>query len=345
MACNGVHSVTCRNRHCPQCQGLARAAWIDQRETEVLDTEYFHVVFTVPEPIAAIALQNKAVVYDILFRAVAETLHTIAGDPKHLGAHLGFFAVLHTWGQTLVFHPHVHCVIAGGGLSPDGTRWVACRRGFFLPVRVLSRLFRRLFLRYLADAWRAGRLRFVGALAPLAERRSLTDHVAATRRTEWVVYAKRPFAGPRQVLEYVGRYTHRVAISNERLITIDDGHVRFRYKDYRADASPEKIMTLTAPEFIRRFLLHVLPRGFHRIRYYGWLGARVRRERLAHCRQLLAMPRLIHTSPETRRQADYRDRYAALTGFSLRACPVCGDGYMEVVELVVASRAAMMDTS
>ena len=336
---------SCRNRHCPQCQCLARATWIDQRETEVLDTEYFHMVFTVPEPIAAIALQNKAVVYDILFRAVAETLHTIAGDPKHLGAHIGFFAVLHTWGQTLVFHPHVHCVIAGGGLSPDGTRWVACRRGFFLPVRVLSRLFRRLFLRYLADAWRAGRLRFVGALAPLAERRSLTDHVAATRRTEWVVYAKRPFAGPRQVLEYVGRYTHRVAISNERLIAIDDGHVRFRYKDYRADASPEKIMTLTAPEFIRRFLLHVLPRGFHRIRYYGWLGARVRRERLAHCRQLLAMPRLIHTSPETRRQADYRDRYAALTGFSLRACPVCGDGYMEVVELVVASRAAMMDTS
>jgi hypothetical protein len=335
---------SCRNRHGPQCQSLARAAWIDRRETEVLDTQYFHVVFTVPAPIAEIALANKAVVYGILFRAVAETLRTIAGDPHHLGATIGFFAVLHTWGQTLAFHPHLHCVIPGGGLSHDGTRWVACRPGFFLPVRVLSRLFRRLFLRHLDDAWRKGRLRFVGSLEPLAERRVCADHVATARGTEWVVYAKRPFAGPHQVLEYVGRYTHRVAISNQRVIDIEDGHVRFRYKDYRADASPKR-MTLTATEFIRRFLLHVLRRGFHRIRYYGWLGPRVRRQKLTQCRRLLRMPSLPHASVETRRQADYRDWYEVLTGSSLRVCPVCLDGYMQAVDPAAAGRTAIIDSS
>lgn len=277
---------SCRNRHCPACQSLARAAWIDARTADLLDTEYFHVVFTVPPPIADIARQNPSVVYGILFRATAETLRTIAADPKHLGAAVGFFAVLHTWGQTLVHHPHLHCVVPGGGLSPDGTRWVACRPGFFLPVRVLSRLFRRLFLTALHDAFDAGQLRFTGALHALADPQSFADHLQPTRQTEWVVYAKRPFAGPAQVLDYVGRYTHRVAIANQRLIDLEDDHVRFRYTDYRARHA-QKTMTLNATEFIRRFLLHVLPPGFHRIRYYGLLGHRHRRAHLAECRRLL----------------------------------------------------------
>jgi hypothetical protein len=277
---------SCANRHCPKCQSLKRAAWIDDRNEELLDAEYFHVVFTVPQDVTAIAAQNKATVYHLLFRATAETVRTIAADPKHLGAELGFFAVLHTWGQTLIAHPHLHCVIPGGGLSPDGTQWVACRPGFFLPVRVLSRLFRRLFLQHLQAASDAATLCLEGSLAPLRDRSTWARALAVLRQTEWVVSAKRPFAGPQQVLDYVGRDTHRVAISNDRLLDIDNAEVRFTDKDYRADASP-KTMTLAASEFIRRFLLHVLPAGFHRIRYYGFLGARHRREKLARCRQLL----------------------------------------------------------
>jgi hypothetical protein len=284
----------------------------------------------VPQAIAEIAAQNKAVVYRILFRATAETLRTIAADPRHLGAAIGFFAVLHTWGQTLMHHPHLHCVVPGGGLSPDGTRWIACRAGFFLPVRVLSRLFRRLFLASLQDAFEAGRLHFAGGLHALAERSTFAAHLQPTRQTDWVVYAKRPFAGPPQVLEYVGRYTHRVAIANQRLLDMADGHVRFRYTDYRADPSQApQTMTLDAPEFIRRFLLHVLPNGFHRIRYYGWLGHRHRTETLARCRQLLgttaaAAPLTDQATPP----ADYRDRYQSLTGVSLRTCPMCTEGHM-----------------
>jgi hypothetical protein len=269
---------SCRNRHCPQCQSLARAQWIEQREAEILDCPYFHVVFTVPEAIASVASLNKAVVYGILFRAAAETLRTIAADPKHLGAAIGFFAVLHTWGQQLQHHPHVHCVVTGGGLSPDGTRWVACRPGFFLPVRVLSRLFRRLFLECLQQAFDAGRLRLTGSLEPLGDPATLRDHLASVRAVEWVVSAKRPFAGPRQVLDYVGRYTHRVAISNDRLVDLINDHVRFRWKDYRR-ASQVKTMTLAATECIRRFLLPVLPSGFQRIRYSGLLGHRHRAEK------------------------------------------------------------------
>ena len=270
---------SCRNRHCPSCQSLARAAWIEDRTADLLDTQYFHVVFTVPQAIAEIAAQNKAVVYGILFRATADTLRTIAADPRHLGAVIGFFAVLHTWGQTVMHHPHLNCVVPGGGLSPDGTRWIACRPGFFLPVRVLSRLFRRLFLESLQEAFDAGRLHFAGSLQALGERSGFAAHLQPTRQTDWVVYAKPPFAGPQQVLEFVGRYTHRVAIANQRLLDIDDGHVRFRYKNYRtAPSQTPQTMTLDAPEFIRRFLLHVLPSGFHRIRYYGWLGHRHRTE-------------------------------------------------------------------
>ena len=223
---------SCRSRCCPACQSLARAQWLEDRQAELLDTEYFHVVFTVPQEIAAIAYQNKAVVYDILFRAAAETLQTIAADSAHLGAEIGFFGILHSWGQNLLFRPHIHFLVPGGGISPDGTRWVACRRGFFLPVRVLSRLFRRLFLRHLGSAYLAGKLMFFSSLQHLAERAAFQRHLAPVRIAEWNVYAKKPFAGPQQVLDYVGRYTHRIAISNNRLLSIDDGKVRFRWKDY-----------------------------------------------------------------------------------------------------------------
>jgi hypothetical protein len=279
---------SCRDRHCPKCQSLARAQWIEDRQAELLDTEYFHVVFTVPEEIAAIAYQNKDVVYDILFRATSETLRTIAADPKHLGAEIGFFAVLHTWGQNLLFHPHLHCVVPGGGLSPDGKRWIPCRPGFFLAVRVLSRLFRRLFLELLEKAFADGQLQFFSALEDLRDRQVFLRYLAPLPNRECVVYAKAPFAGPQQVLHYVGRYTHRVAISNNRLLDIENGRVQFRYRDYR-DSSQQKTMNLSVDEFIRRFLLHVLPDGFHRIRYYGFLGNRYRQQKLEQCRQLLGM--------------------------------------------------------
>jgi hypothetical protein len=337
---NGELSITCRNRHCPSCQSLARAAWIDARTADLLDTAYFHGVFTVPQAVAEIALQNQAVACGILFRTAAETLRTIAADPKHLGAEIGFFAVLHTWGQTLVHHPHLHCVVPGGGLSPDGTQWIACRPGFFLPVRVLSRLFRRLCLTALHQACRDGHLRFAGALQALADPHRFADHLQAARQAEWVVYAKRPFAGPRQVLDYVGRYTHRVAIANQRLLDLDEGHVRFRYTDYRAPAAA-KTMTLDATAFIRRFLLHVLPPGFHRIRYYGLLGHRHRREHLLQCRQLLGTAQ---TDPDPCDRdpivIDYRDRYDALTDRSLRVCPRCQTGQMIIVQDLAGARHA-----
>lgn len=340
---------SCANRHCPKCQSLARVAWIERRRAEILDCEYFHVVFTVPDDVAVIAAQNKAQVYGILFRATAETLRTIAADPQHLGAEIGFFAVLHTWGQTLVHHPHLHCVVPGGGLSPDGTSWVACRPGFFLPVRVLSRLFRRLFLQHLQAAYDAGTLRLVGPLESLRDRPTWTSALATMRQTEWVVYAKRPFAGPQQVVDYVGRYTHRVAISNNRLLDMDAGQVRFTYKDYRAEPpDASKTMTLAATEFIRRFLLHVLPTGFHRIRYYGFLGARYRREKLTRCRQLLGSPASVTTPTAETFRTDYRDRVETLTGISLRVCPACHHGEMIIIErLMPATRAGLMhpDTS
>jgi hypothetical protein len=337
---------SCRDRHCPQCQSLARAEWIRDREAEILHVPYFHVVFTVPDEVAVIAYQNKAVVYDILFRAAAETLRTIAADPTHLGADIGFFAVLHTWGQTLIFHPHLHCVVPGGGLSPDGTQWVSCRPRFFLPVRVLSRFFRRVFLRYLEEAFDANALQFFTSLEALRARQAFVEHLAPARQAEWVVYAKPPFAGPQQVLDYVGRYTHRVAISNARLLDMDEEQVRFQYKDYRDTDHPQKTMTLPADEFIRRFLLHVLPARFHRIRYYGLLGNRHRKERLAHCRQLLGTASPANSSASTS-PPDYRDRYEALTGISLRTCPRCRDGQMRIVEHLARAcwGSAITDTS
>ena len=328
--CNGcghqrVAYNSCANRHCPKCQSLARAAWLERRQADLLPVEYFHVVFTVPEPIAALALANKKIVYAILFRAAADTLRTIAADPQHLGAEIGCIAVLHTWGQSLGHHPHVHCVVPGGGLSPDGTRWVACRPGFFLPVRVLSRLFRRLFLNALQHAFTAGALRFVEALAPLHDPRAFAAFLRPLREADWVVYAKAPFGGPSQVLDSLGRYTHRVALSNNRLVALDDDQVAFRWKDSRH--ATHGTMRLAPTEFIRRFLLHVLPDGFPRIRHDGFLGNRVRQAKLAQCRHLLRAE-VAPIDASAPAPNDYRDRYEHLTGTSLRQCPVCGLGHM-----------------
>lgn len=321
---------SCRDRHCPKCQSLVRAQWLQDRQAELLPVEYFHVVFTVPQQIAAIAYQNKAVVYDILFRATAETLRTIAADPQHLGAEIGVIAVLHTWGQTLMHHPHLHCVVPGGGVSLDGQRWIACRPGFFLPVRVLSALFRRLFLTELQQAFDGKALHFYNALAALLEPQAFAKYLAPVAAADWIVYAKKPFGGPEHVLQYLGRYTHRVAISNNRLLDFADGRVTFRWKDYRREAQ-SKVMQLDASEFVRRFLLHVLPSGFQRIRHYGLLANCHREDKLAQCRRLLgAPPPAPSDEPE-----DYLDRYQRLTGRSLNDCPQCGKGQMQRIETLL----------
>lgn len=313
---------SCRNRHCPKCQGLARARWLQQRQAELLPVEYFHVVFTVPEAIAAIAFYNKAVVYDILFRAAAQTLLTIAADPKRLGVETGFFAILHSWGQNLHFHPHLHCVVPGGGLSARADRWVHGRRRFLLPVKVLSARFRRLFLQAFEQAYAAGQLQFFADLTGLSDPATFARYLAPLKNSKWVVYAKAPLGGPQQVLEYLGRYTHRVAISNQRLLALEDGQVTFQWRDYRD--SELKRMTVPAEEFIRRFLLHALPPGFQRIRYYGFLANSHRAARLELCRRLLATP----TADLLPRATDYRDFYLELTRKNLRLCPRCGIGVL-----------------
>jgi hypothetical protein len=279
---------SCRNRHCPKCQGNAARRWLEARQIDLLPVDYYHVVFTLPAPISAIAYYNKAVIYRLLFGVAAEVLRTIAADPRHLGAQIGVTLVLHTWGSALTHHPHVHGIVPGGGLSPDGERWIACKPGFFLPVRVLSRLFRRRFLEELAKAHRCGQLQFFGEYVELADATVFTDWLAPLRKCEWVVYAKRPFAGPAAVLAYLSRYTHRVAISNRRLVALDERGVTFRWKDYRAKGhTRNKTMTLSADEFMRRFLLHVLPSGFHRIRHYGLIANAERTQNLAKARELL----------------------------------------------------------
>ena len=315
---------SCRNRHCPKCQGTARDQWLAERQAELLPVPYFHVVFTVPAQAADIAFHNKATVYDILFRTAAQTLRTIAADPRHLGAEIGLLAVLHTWGQNLQHHPHVHCVVPGGGLSPDGSRWIACRPGFFLPVRVLSRLFRRLFLEQLRAAFDLGQLGFFGNLAPLADPIAFARRLRSLRQLEWVVYAKPPFGSPAQVLAYLGRYTHRVAIANSRLVSLSDQHVSFRYRDYRNNAKT-KLMTLQAHEFIHRFLLHSLPDGFHRIRHYGFLANSHRAAKLALCRSLIPAPIIATTSPP-----DDTDSSRATAP---DRCPCCG-GTMIILDIL-----------
>jgi hypothetical protein len=315
---------SCRNRHCPKCQAAAANDWLAARQAELLPVPYFHVVFTLPAPIADIAYQNKAEIYAILFRAAAETLITIAADPKHLGAHIGLTAVLHTWGSALTHHPHVHCIVPGGGISLDGRRWISCRPGFFLPVRVLSRLFRRLFLEKLAAAHDAGCLQFFNDLALLQDRLAFVDLLAPLRKIEWVVYAKRPFAGPESVLAYLSRYSHRVAISNSRLIALDDNGVTFKWKDYRAKGRDrQKVMTLAAHEFIRRFLLHVLPAGFHRIRHYGLFANGGRTENLTRARELLDLP-----TPQDQNESVAE---ADLPPGFVQPCPCCG-GPMIIIE-------------
>jgi hypothetical protein len=332
---------SCRNRHCPKCQGLARAQWLSDRQEELLPVPYFHVVFTLPAEIAEVAFHNKAVVYGILFKAASEAVRIAAADPNHLGARVGMLAVLHTWGQNLQHHPHIHCIVPGGGVSfDDQQRWIACRPGFFLPVRVLSRLYRRLFLDSLQTAFDAGDLRFSGALAPLADRAAFLGRLAQTKRVEWVVYAKPPFGGPAQVLAYLGRYTHRVAIANSRLMRFSDGKVTFRWKDYRHH-DKAKLMTLGAEEFIRRLLLHTLPDGFHRIRHFGLFANGQRRQKLALCRRLLEAP-AVSAPPEV---ADYRERYRLLTGRSLEICPCCGGHMVVTAPLARRRRPSWPDTS
>ena len=296
LRCNSCDTIdvsynSCRNRHCPKCQARAAQRWLDARQADLLPVEYYHVVFTLPAPISAIAYTNKAAIYRLLFDVAAETLLTIAADPKHLGVQIGATLVLHTWGSAMTHHPHVHGIVPGGGLSSDAERWVACRRGFFLPVRVLSRLFRRRFLEELEKLHRASQLQFYGEHHGLGDAAAFARWVAPLRKCEWVVYAKRPFAGPEAVLAYLSRYTHRVAISNRRLVTVDKTGVTFRWKDYRAKGrTRHKTMTLATNEFMRRFLLHVLPRGFHRIRHYGLLANAERRRNLAKARRLLNAP-------------------------------------------------------
>jgi hypothetical protein len=281
---------SCRNRHCPKCRNTERARWLESRQGELLPVEYFHVVFTVPEEIARIAFYNKAIVYGILFRAAAETLLTIARDPKHPGAEIGFFGILHSWGQNLLHHPHVHFVVPGGGIGPDGD-WVRCRPGFFLPVRVLSRLFRRLFLQALLKAFENHQLEFFSQLEPLKYETAFRAFLDPLRKSEWVVYAKKPFGGPQTAIQYLGRYTHRVALSNDRILAVSEGRVTFQWKDYRSKhRHKSRTMTVDAEEFIRRFLIHILPAGFQRIRYFGLMANRHRKQSLALCRELLTGP-------------------------------------------------------
>jgi hypothetical protein len=317
---------SCRNRHCPKCQGAAARGWLADREAELLPVGYFHLVFTLPALVAEIAYQNKRVIYDLLFKASAEAMLTIAADPKHLGARIGITAVLHTWGSALTHHPHIHMIVPGGGISPDRGSWVSCRLGFFLSVRVLSRLFRRLFLEQLIAAHETGLLHFFNHHGALADGSAFDRYLKPLRKVEWVVYAKEPFAGPEAVLAYLSRYTHRVAISNRRLVSADQRGVSFRWKDYRVNgAARYKTMTLATHEFIRRFLMHVLPKGFHRIRHYGFLANGNRAANVAQARHLLALPghdqASDHKSPEK------------LDGPNLPAhpCPSCG-GPMVIIE-------------
>lgn len=318
---------SCRNRHCPKCQAAAAKEWLAERQAELLPVPYFHVVFTLPAAIADLAYQNKAVVYDLLFKAASETLITIAADPKHLGARIGLTAVLHTWGSALTHHPHVHIIVPGGGISPDGQRWIPCRPGFFLSVRVLSRLFRRLFLGKLTAAHKAGHLNFFGGHTALAEPNAFKAWLTPLRQTEWVVYAKRPFGGPAAVLAYLSRYTHRVAIANSRLIAFDGEQVTFKWKDYRGNgAGRYKPMALTADEFIRRFLIHVLPDGFHRIRHYGLFANGHRANNIVRARQLLNVPEPepLHDDTDSADGCDDDN--------DQNPCPSCG-GRMIVIEI------------
>ena len=320
--CGHIHIAynSCRNRHCPKCQATAALRWLEARQTELLPVDYYHLVFTLPSQISDLAYQNKAVIYNILFKASAETLLTIAKDPKHLGAQIGITLVLHTWGSAMMHHPHVHGVVPGGGLSLDGQRWIACKKGFFLHVRVLSRLFRRLFLEKLSQAYQSGQLQFFGGQKRLQEEREFMNWIEVHRKKEWVVYAKRPFAGPAAVLAYLSRYTHRVAIANSRLLSMNEHEVIFKWKNYRLEGADRfQSMTLTTDEFIRRFLIHVLPGGFHRIRHYGLIANAKRKDNLKRARELLKVPEQSTQDKVTDKEGGEVDEPE-----STYICPDCG---------------------
>ena len=323
---------SCRNRHCPKCQTLAKERWLDARRAELLPVEYFHLVFTLPHALNALAQGNPRLLYALLFRAAADTLTTFGRDPRHLGGDLGVTAILHTWGQNLSQHLHLHCVVTGGALAPDGARWLSAPPGFLFPVRALAQVFRGKYLDALRRAFHAGTLVFAGSTAPLADPGAFAAWLTALRQPDWVVYAKRPFAGPEQVLEYLGRYTHRVALSNERILSLADGRVRFRWKDY-ADGDRVKVMELEAAEFIRRFLLHVVPDGFVRIRHFGLLANRTRTSKLARCRELLAQP----TPAADRPVESVHALMLRLTGIDIARCPVCQQGRLHVTALLPAA--------
>jgi hypothetical protein len=341
-----ISYCSCRNRHCPKCHSQARARWLEQRAAELLPVEYFHVVFTLPQLVAPLALQNQQLVYGILFRAAAETMLQIAADPRHLGARIGFLAVLHTWGQNLHNHPHLHCVVPGGGIARDQRRWISCRRQFLFPVKVLSRVFRGKFIAYLKTAFRDGELGFHGELKCLGEKGKFIEWLNRAAGTEWVVYAKPPFGGPRQVLKYLARYTHRVAISNQRLVSLENDRVTFRWKNY-ARASELATMTLKVEEFIRRFLLHVLPKGFVKVRHFGFLANRGRRENVVLCRKLLAASST--APPDLAVPSRHSDEAETDT---VDRCPRCKVGSMRMLEILppqadvmAASGAIQLDTS
>ena len=334
--CDGCQYVeqaynSCRNRHCPKCQSLKRLQWLEARMSDLLPVQYFHVVFTVPDVLNPLILRNQRVLYNVLFRAASETLREVAANPKNLGAQIGFIALLHTWSQTLLDHPHLHCVVPGGGLTPDGRQWIHCPANFFVPVRVLSCVFRGKFLEYAERSFASGELVFPGQIASLAEAGAFKQLLRSACKTKWVVYAKRPFAGPKQVLEYLGRYTHRVALSNNRLVALEDGKVSFTWKDYR-DEGKRKTMTLEATEFMRRFLLHVLPKGFVRIRHYGFLGSPVHQSKLALCRALLGVSPQEQEKAADRLAQTWEHILERLTGEDPLLCPRCGKGHLVVCQ-------------
>ena len=330
---------SCRNRHCPKCQGPARARWLQARAAELLPVPYFHVVFTLPETLGPLALQNKEVVYGVLFRAVGETLLEVAANPRRLGARIGFLAVLHTWGQNLMHHPHLHCVVPAGGLSPDGTAWVPGREDFFLPVRVLSRVFRGKFIALLKQTIARGELTYHGQLTPLADPAMMEALLDQAVKHDWVVYAKRPFGGPEAVLKYLARYTHRVAISNRRLLRFENGEVTFSWKDY-AHGNQQSTMALDAVEFLRRFLLHVLPSSFVKIRYYGFMANRYRWKNLERCRELLGQPRVADTEDQPPPIVPTTNATEATEDSSRVRCPRCGEGIMRIIGQLAPQRQA-----
>ena len=325
---------SCRNRHCPKCQTLRKETWIEDRVEDLLPIEYFHVVFTIPSELQPLALMNQKVMYNLLFRSASETLIELADNPKHLGARIGFISILHTWGQNLLDHPHVHCVVTGGGLSSDQTRWVSSRKGFFLPVRVMSVLFRGKFLSYLKSSFEAGELIFPGGISCLEDPAEFEIFRRRLYHKKWVVYCKPPFAGLSGVLQYLGRYTHRIAISNHRILSFNDKEVSFRWRDY-ADGDKQKVMALSANEFIRRFLLHVLPNRYVRIRHFGLLGNRKRKDNITLCRQLLN----VHmTMPKEKKEETWQEHLLRICGIDVTSCPVCKKGKMFTVDILLPSR-------